>query len=104
MIAPITIALMIPVMVIRPPPHSGQARRAAPSWIPPPRTRHRLRHRRLEGPEEGAPKRVTERGPAKPPSRPYPAGAAGEERLRQILVEHDADPTEIDKITRALTA
>jgi hypothetical protein len=36
--------------------------------------------------------------------RPYPAGGAGEERLRQILVEHAADPTEIDKITRALTA
>jgi hypothetical protein len=34
--------------------------------------------------------------------RPYPPGQAGEEQLRQILVQYNADPEEIDKITRAV--
>jgi len=34
--------------------------------------------------------------------RPYAPGEAGEEQLRQILMQHDADPDEIDRITGAL--
>ena len=30
--------------------------------------------------------------------RPYPPGAPGEERIRQVLVDHRADPDEVDKI------
>jgi hypothetical protein len=34
--------------------------------------------------------------------RPYPPGEEGRERLRQVLVEHEADPDEIARITEAL--
>jgi hypothetical protein len=30
--------------------------------------------------------------------RPYPPGQPGHDRIRQVLVEHDADPEDVDKI------
>lgn len=30
--------------------------------------------------------------------RPYPPGAAGQERIRQVLTDHNADPDEVNKI------
>jgi hypothetical protein len=30
--------------------------------------------------------------------RPYPPGQPGQDRIRQVLVEHDADPENLDKI------
>jgi hypothetical protein len=30
--------------------------------------------------------------------RPYPPGPPGQERIRQVLVEHDADPDNVNKI------
>lgn len=35
--------------------------------------------------------------------RPYPSGAPGDDRLRQVLVEHEADPAEVDKIMNMLS-
>lgn len=36
-------------------------------------------------------------------SRPFPPGERGEQRLRQVLVEHGAEPAELEKITGTLT-
>ncbi|MEJ3653090.1 hypothetical protein WEH80_08900 [Actinomycetes bacterium KLBMP 9759] len=36
-------------------------------------------------------------------SRPYPPGAAGQDRLRQVLVDNDAEPDEVERITNAIT-
>lgn len=35
-------------------------------------------------------------------SRPYPAGQPGQDRIRQVLVEHEADPEDVDKILAAV--
>jgi hypothetical protein len=34
--------------------------------------------------------------------RPYPPGPPGQERIRQVLVEHDADPDEVNRILAAV--
>ncbi|TWF79263.1 hypothetical protein FHX44_115191 [Pseudonocardia hierapolitana] len=34
--------------------------------------------------------------------RPYPPGQPGQERIRQVLVDHQADPGEVDKILAAV--
>lgn len=34
--------------------------------------------------------------------RPYPPGQPGQERIRQVLVDHQADPDEVDKILAAV--
>lgn len=35
-------------------------------------------------------------------SRPYPPGQPGQDRIRQVLVDHQAEPDQIDKILAAV--
>ena len=35
-------------------------------------------------------------------SRPYPPGRPGQDRIRQVLADHQADPEEVDKILNAV--